>query len=159
MNNLSSGLDDFDIFKSASVTKPNPAIDLNSLLQSAPSNAPTQSVSTPYTLPPGNPGYSYYPPGAVYMPNQQVSYPGYQQQYIPAVPNQYPPQNTRCMPPQQNLNNAFLPPPMQPTKFPADTFDPRFSNKTAASDNISNGTGSDKKSKDPFGDLNVFGQK
>ena len=158
--NVSSGLDGFDIFKSApTTTKPAAGIDLNSLLQSAPSNPPIQSVSTPYTLPPANPGYSYYQPGAVYVPNQQAGYPGYQQQYIPAVPNQYPAQNPRYMPPQQNINTAFLPPPMQPTKFPTNTFDPHFSNQTAANAKISNGTGSDRRGKDPFGDLNVFGQK
>ncbi|KAI6654995.1 hypothetical protein LOD99_2284 [Oopsacas minuta] len=164
VSTMSTGVDDFDIFKSATTTtqapmKPNTThnIDLNSLLQSSPSNTvPIQSV--PYTVPPANQSY-YYPPGTVYIPNQQVSYPGYQPQYMPVASNPYQAQNTRYIPPpQQQANTAFLPPPMQPTKFPANTFQSNNSQQTGSS-KISNGNVPVKKSRDPLGDLDVFGQK
>lgn len=162
-SHMSTNFDEFDVFKSApaSTTTQPPIttsvnIDLNALLQTSSNTMPNQSIPTPYTMPPASQSY-YYPPGGVYVPTQQVSYPGYPPQYNPPMSNPYPAQNTRYMPPaQQQANTAFLPPPMQPTKFPPNTFQ---SHNQSANAKISNGNVSEKKSRDPFGDLNVFGQK
>ena len=164
-SNTSTNFDEFDVFKSApgSTTTQAPIststnIDLNSLLQTSSNTIPNQTMPTQYTMPPANQSY-YYPPGGVYVPTQQVSYHGYQPpQYIPPMSNPYPAQNTRYMAPtQQQANTAFLPPPMQPTKFPPNTF--QSQNQSPGNAKISNGNVSEKKSRDPFGDLNVFGQK
>ena len=157
-SNTSTNFDEFDVFKSAPAsTTTQPPIDLNSLLQTSSNSNTNQSIPTPYTMPPANQGY-YYPPGGVYIPTQHVGYPGYQPQYIPPMSNPYPAHNTRYAPPtQQQTNTTFLPPPMQPTKFPPNTF--QSQNQSHASAKISNGNVSEKKSRDPFGDLNVFGQK
>ena len=163
--NTSTNFDDFDVFKSApgSTTTQAPIttttnIDLNSLLQTSSNSIPNQTIPTPYTMHPSNQGY-YYQSGGVYVPTQHVNYPGYQpHQYIPPMSNPYPAQNTRYMAPtQQQANTALLPAPMQPTKFPPNTF--QSHNQSPANAKISNGNVSEKKSRDPFGDLNVFGQK